>query len=127
MYFNLKRANEYMDRFEVDVLIASTPENVTYLSDTVSWAPKVYAYSVDMFVIYFRDPNIKTSLIVPSQEMTYVSGSGTWVEDIYTYGGKSALIQTNEISSLLFNRNSITPLGIWIAPPTVPDACNSSC
>ena len=83
MYFNLKRANEYMDRFEVDVLIASTPENVTYLSDTVSWAPKVYAYSVDMFVIYFRDPNIKTSLIVPSQEMTYVSGSGTWVEDIY--------------------------------------------
>ena len=97
MYFNLKRANEYMDRFEVDVLIASTPENVTYLSDTVSWAPKVYAYSVDMFVIYFRDPNIKTSLIVPSQEMTYVSGSGTWVEDIYTYGGKSALIQTNEI------------------------------
>ena len=100
MYFNLKRANEYMDRFEVDVLIASTPENVTYLSDTVSWAPKVYAYSVDMFVIYFRDPNIKTSLIVPSQEMTYVSGSGTWVEDIYTYGGKSALIQQDEVSTL---------------------------
>ena len=44
MYFNLKRANEYMDRFEVDVLIASTPENVTYLSDTVSWATKVYVY-----------------------------------------------------------------------------------
>jgi Xaa-Pro aminopeptidase len=100
MYFNLKRANEYMDRFEVDVLIASTPENVTYLSDTVSWATKVYVYSVDMFVIYFRDPNIKTSLIVPSQEMTYVSGSRTWVEDIYTYGGKSALIQTNGFSSL---------------------------
>ena len=32
--------------------------------------------------------------------MTYVSGSRTWVEDIYTYGGKSALIQTNGFSSL---------------------------
>ena len=85
-----------MDQFDIDLLIASTPENVTYLSDTVSWAPKVYSYSVDMFATYFRDNNLNSSLIVPSQEMTYVSASNSWINDFYTYGGKSALIQESE-------------------------------
>ena len=75
MFFNKNRADKLMDQFNIDLLIASTPENVTYLSDTVSWAPKVYSYSVDMFATYYRDPNIDASLIVPSQEMTYVSSS----------------------------------------------------
>ena len=96
MYFNKKRADKLMDQFDIDLLIASTPENVTYLSDTVSWAPKVYSYSVDMFATYFRDNNHNSSLIVPSQEMTYVSASNTWINDFYTYGGKSALIQESE-------------------------------
>lgn len=96
MYFNKKRADKLMDQFDIDLLIASTPENVTYLSDTVSWAPKVYSYSVDMFATYYRDINYNSSLIVPSQEMTYVSASNTWINDFYTYGGKSALIQEIE-------------------------------
>ena len=96
MYFNKKRADKLMDQFDIDLLIASTPENVTYLSDTVSWAPKVYSYSVDMFATYYRDNNHNSSLIVPSQEMTYVSASNTWINDFYTYGGKSALIQEIE-------------------------------
>ncbi|MEC7087874.1 MAG: Xaa-Pro peptidase family protein [Pseudomonadota bacterium] len=96
MYFNKKRADKLMDQFDIDLLIASTPENVTYLSDTVSWAPKVYSYSVDMFATYYRDNNHNSSLIVPSQEMTYVSASNTWINDFYTYGGKSALIQESE-------------------------------
>tara|TARA_Y100000591_G_scaffold331063_1_gene363829 strand:+ start:2718 stop:3956 length:1239 start_codon:yes stop_codon:yes gene_type:complete len=96
MYFNKKRADKLMDQFNIDLLIASTPENVTYLSDTVSWAPKVYSYSVDMFATYFKDNNLSSSLVVPSQEMTYVSTSNTWINDFYTYGGKSALIQKNE-------------------------------
>ena len=96
MYFNKKRADKLMDQFDIDLLIASTPENVTYLSDTVSWAPKVYSYSVDMFATYYRDNNLNSSLIVPSQEMTYVSASNTWINDFYTYGGKSALIQESE-------------------------------
>lgn len=96
MYFNKKRADKLMDQFDIDLLIASTPENVTYLSDTLSWAPRVYSYSVDMFATYYRDNNHNTSLIVPSQEMTYVSASNTWINDFYTYGGKSALIQEIE-------------------------------
>tara|TARA_Y100000590_G_scaffold470677_1_gene667672 strand:- start:1157 stop:2392 length:1236 start_codon:yes stop_codon:yes gene_type:complete len=92
MYFNLERANGLMDQFEIDLLIATTPENVTYLSNTIGWAPKVYSYSVDMFATYYRSPEIESSLIVPSQEMTYVSGSGSWINDYYTYGGRSALV-----------------------------------
>ena len=96
MYFNKERADKLMDQFDIDILIASTPENVTYLSDTVSWAPKVYSYSVDMFATYYRDNNLNSSLIVPSQEMTYVSASNTWINEFYTYGGKSALIQDSK-------------------------------
>ena len=36
MYFNKKRADKLMDQFDIDLLIASTPENVTYLSDTAA-------------------------------------------------------------------------------------------
>jgi len=99
MFFNKNRADKLMDQFNIDLLIASTPENVTYLSDTVSWAPKVYSYSVDMFATYYRDPNIVASLIVPSQEMTYVSGSKSTIKDYYTYGGKSALVQSEDVNT----------------------------
>ena len=96
MYFNIERARKLMDKFGVDALIASTPENITYLTDTVSWAPKVYSYSVDMFAIYIRDERVEPAMIVPSQEMTYVSWQESWVKDYYTYGGKSALIQRRD-------------------------------
>ena len=49
MYLNENRARRLMKEYDVDVLIASTPENVTYLAGTVGWSNKVYAYSVHMF------------------------------------------------------------------------------
>ena len=49
MYLNAERARGLMKDFGFDAVIASTPENVTYLAGTVGWSNKVYAYSVHMF------------------------------------------------------------------------------
>ena len=93
MYLNEERARGLMADFGFDAIIASTPENVTYLAGTVGWSNKVYAYSVHMFAVFARDEGTAPAVIVPGQEVTYVSAQQSWIKDLYTFGGKSALIQ----------------------------------
>ena len=93
MYLNAERARGLMADFGFDAIIASTPENVTYLAGTVGWSNKVYAYSVHMLAVFARDEGTAPALVVPGQEVTYVSAQQSWIKDLYTFGGKSALIQ----------------------------------
>ncbi|MBI3126494.1 MAG: aminopeptidase P family protein [Candidatus Tectomicrobia bacterium] len=93
MYLNVDRARGLMKDFGIDAIVASTPENVTYVAGTVSWSLKVYAYSVHMFAVFPQDPNRPPSLVVPGQEVTYVSMQQSWIKDLYTFGDRSALIQ----------------------------------
>ncbi|MEK6709606.1 MAG: Xaa-Pro peptidase family protein [Nitrospinota bacterium] len=92
MFFNLERARGLMKQFGIDVLVASTPENVTYLSGSVSWSHKVYSYSVHMFGIFPRDEGVSPALVVPNQEATYLSAQNSWIKEHYAYGAKSALV-----------------------------------
>jgi Xaa-Pro aminopeptidase len=92
MYLNSQRARDLMKEHDIDVLVASTPENVTYIAGTVAWSLKVYAYSVHMFAVFPRDEGTAPALIVPGQEMTYASMQQSWIKDHYTFGAKSALI-----------------------------------
>lgn len=108
MYLNKDRARGLMKDFKIDALVASTPENVTYLAGTVGWSQKVYAYSVHMFAVVARDEEKPPALVVPGPEVNYVSAQQSWITDQYTFGGKNALIvpagivaQTAEEESLL--------------------------
>lgn len=92
MYLNTERARDLMKEHEIDVLVASTPENVTYVAGTVAWSLKVYAYSVHMFAVFPRDEGTAPALVVPGQEMTYASMQQSWIKNHYTFGAKSALI-----------------------------------
>jgi Xaa-Pro aminopeptidase len=92
MYLNTERARDLMKEHDIDVLVASTPENVTYVAGTVAWSLKVYAYSVHMFAVFPRDEGTAPALVVPGQEMTYTSMQQSWIKDHYTFGAKSALI-----------------------------------
>jgi len=92
MYLNAERARGLMKDFEIDAIIASTPENVTYLAGTVTWAHQVYLYSVHMFAVFPWDEGTPPALIVPNQEAAYVSAQDSWIEDYYTFGRKSALV-----------------------------------
>ncbi len=93
MYLNEERARGFMADHQIDALVASTPENVTYISGTWGWSNKVYVYSVHEFAVYPRDPGTSPALIVPGQEVTYTSMQQSWIKDLYTFGGRSALIQ----------------------------------
>lgn len=92
MYLNAERARALMKEHQIDVLVASTPENVTYIAGTVAWSLKVYAYSVHMFAVFPQDAGTAPALVVPGQEMTYASMQQSWIKDHYTFGGKSALV-----------------------------------
>jgi len=92
MYLNEERARDLMREFKIDALVASTPENVTYIAGTVAWSTKVYAYSVHMLAVYPRDAGTAPALVVPGQEMTYASMQQSWIKDLYTFAGKSALV-----------------------------------
>ncbi len=93
MYLNVERARGLMREHGVDALIASSPENLTYLAGTVDWAVKVYAYSVHMFALFPLDEGTSPALVVPGQAVTYVSAQQSWIRECYTFGGKSALVQ----------------------------------
>jgi len=93
MYLNEERARGLMKDHNFDVLVASTPENVTYIAGTWGWSNKVYVYSVHMFAVYPGDAGTSPALIVPGQEVTYTSMQQSWIKDLYTFGGKGALIQ----------------------------------
>ena len=92
MFLNIDRARALMKKFQIDALIASTPENVTYLAGTVGWAHKVYAYSVHMFATFPLSENISPALVVPNQEATYLSAQNSWIKEHYTFGTKSTMI-----------------------------------
>ncbi|MFC1491060.1 M24 family metallopeptidase [Nitrospinota bacterium] len=92
MFLNVDRARGLMKQHEIDAIIASTPENVTYLAGTVGWANKVYAYSVHMFAIFPLSEDISPALIVPGQEATYVSAQHSWIKEHYAFGGKSTIV-----------------------------------
>ena len=93
MYLNVERARGLMAEHQIDALIASTPENITYIAGTWGWSTKVYVYSVHMFAVFPRDEGTSPALVVPGQEVTYTSMQQSWIKDLYTFGGKSALIQ----------------------------------
>lgn len=108
MYLNQERARELMKEHRIDALVASTPENVTYVAGTVAWSLKVYAYSVHMFAVYPQDAGTAPALIVPGPELTYASNQQSWIKDHYTFAGKGALVippgsqpQTPEEETLL--------------------------
>ena len=93
MYLNVERARGLMAENQIDALVASTPENITYIAGTWGWSTKVYVYSVHMFAVFPRDEGTSPALIVPGQEVTYTSMQQSWIKDHYTFGGKGALIQ----------------------------------
>lgn len=87
MLLNRERALGLMERFAVDALVASTPENITYLTDFVGWSQNVYKYErLQAYAVLPRLAGRAPALIIPGQETAYVAFQRPWVTDIYPYG-----------------------------------------
>lgn len=84
MLLNRDRALQMMEQYELDALVATSPENVTYLSDYSSLAFQRSRGS-QFYAILPREGSDAT-LIVPISELPVLAERPSWIEDIRTYG-----------------------------------------
>lgn len=92
MYLNEERAHEIMEKYNLDGLVASAPENVTYGSDYDDdgcTVPSIWEYKygkLQTYVIIPKDKGIEPALIIPICHLPYLVDRPTWIKDIRTYG-----------------------------------------
>ena len=92
MLFHKERALEFMERFDLDALIATTRHNVLYLSGFQGWAQYTYGdATTETFALFFRDQSSPPGLILSRQDETYYAATGSWIQDVRGYGPRSAL------------------------------------
>ena len=83
MLFNYERALKIMDKYNLEALIATSPENVLYLSGYRSlsqWALR----GVPVYAIFPRDG--EPSLIIPISDLDLYADKPSWIKDVRCYG-----------------------------------------
>lgn len=80
---NLDRAFRTMEKYGIDVLIGSTPENNFYLSNV--WSVSHFAIrGVNIFTVLPR--NGKPTMVLPQSELDQYAESQSWIKNIRCYG-----------------------------------------
>ncbi len=83
LFFNKTRAEEILDKYEVDALIATSPENVTYSSD-MKGLGEWNIRGVSGFVILPQDS--EPVLIMPISSLDLCADHPSWIKDFMCYG-----------------------------------------
>ncbi len=94
MLFNKTRAQEYMRRCGVDVLVATSPVNVTYFSDYRCWIDPLFkAYMMGPGAPSDPDPTAAYAIFPLEGEPALVTSptfavnaSDLWVQDVHIFG-----------------------------------------
>ncbi len=94
MLFNKTRAQEYMHRYGVDALVATSPVNITYFSDYRCWIDPLFkAYMMAPGAPSDLDPTAAYAIFPLEGEPTLVvsptfavNASGLWVQDVHIFG-----------------------------------------
>ncbi len=84
MLLNKERAKKLMDHYKVDALIASSPENVTYVSGYP--APYGCVSNAEFLVVLPRDEEIKPVAISSKVSADIFVASDSWIKDLKLYG-----------------------------------------
>jgi len=94
MLANKQRIRQKMEEFNLDVIIASFPENVSYLTDFQSHRPAMYRFyhDVESFAIFPRREDISPALFVAKTDLAWIARYPSWVEEVYTFGNPFYLI-----------------------------------
>ena len=85
MLFNKNRLLKLMDEKGLDVIIASSPENVVYLSEFWSlghWQLK----GTQAYVVYPRDQKKEPILVIPESDIDILSDNPSWIPSFRSYG-----------------------------------------
>ncbi|MGA2954577.1 MAG: Xaa-Pro peptidase family protein [Thermodesulfobacteriota bacterium] len=87
MLVNKERTLQKMEQFNLDVLIASHPENVSYLADFQSHLPYMYRFlNVESFALFPRRPDIAPALIIGKGDVAWAARYPSWMKEVYTFG-----------------------------------------
>lgn len=94
MLFNRARAVEYMRRYELDALVATSPANITYFTDHYWWIDSLFKQymmspgaSSDLFQSYAVFPLEGEPALVLGP-VTAANAADSWVKDLYLFGDK---------------------------------------
>lgn len=82
---NKERLNKLMNEEGLDVVVASTPENVVYLSGFWSlghWVLK----GTQVYVVYPKDETKQPVIVIPESELDLLAQTPSWIREIATYG-----------------------------------------
>jgi Xaa-Pro aminopeptidase len=84
MLLNRNRAEQLMREQGLDALIATTPENVIYVSNNDS--DRLFLFiNMQVAALLPRD-GLEPCLIVPGTELPYLAGEPSWIQDIRAFG-----------------------------------------
>jgi len=114
MLLNRERMLQKMEEFNLDVIIASHPENVSYMADFQSQLPYMYRFlNVESFALFPRRSDIAPALIVSKGDIAWAARYPTWMPEVYTFGNSFYVVHAEETMSegekkfkqMLDNRN----------------------
>ena len=95
MLANRERILSKMEEFNLDCLIASHAENVSYLSDFQSHHPYMYRFfNLESFALFPRRTDITPALIVNVADAAWPARFPTWMEEVYIFGNRSYIISS---------------------------------
>lgn len=87
MLFNENRLFALMDRFALDGIVASIPENILYLSGFSSWRQINYRHGKSqVYVVFPRDRSQSPALLIAEGDVEYLSHQDAWLKEIFKYG-----------------------------------------
>jgi Xaa-Pro dipeptidase len=93
MLANTERIHEMMLRFNLDVLVASHAENVTYLSDFESNHTYMYRFlDWESYALYAPGRMAAPALVIAAADAAWPARFPTWVSDVYTFGSPFYLL-----------------------------------
>ena len=100
MLLNKERALQKMEEFNLDVIIASFPENVSYLSDFQSHLPYMYRFlNVETFALFPRRADIAPALIVSKSDVAWAARYPSWMPEVYTFGNDVSIVNPGGVLS----------------------------
>lgn len=87
MLLNRKRAEEIMKKYEVKAIVASSPENVTYISDYWDLGHWIIKGGTQAYAVLPLDRNIEPFIVtsVGSLDQAAIQ-KNCWIDNFYTYG-----------------------------------------
>ena len=100
MLLNKERALQKMGEFKLDALIASHPENVSYLADLQSWLPYMYRFlNVESFALFPRRADIAPALILSKGDIAWAARYPSWMKEVYSFGNDVYFVSPEGILS----------------------------